>query len=136
MIDYILYQHAHTIIYETSKETTYRHHLTYILNQLMKHQINDLNSYLKNYKKNYGNQYQIPIFMNTQTTFIIMYGYRSQYNIAINIHAIEKMISKEGKCVIQFKQREIDIQKSCRYIKDAIDKGYVNHTKILESIFI
>jgi hypothetical protein len=136
MIEYIYYQNPQSIVYEKSQSITFNHHLKYVINMYMKFQLNDVLSYLKNYKKKYGNQYQIPIFINAKTTLMIVYGYQSPINYAINIYAIKKLVDQEGQCIIYFENRHIEIQKNCRYIKSSIEKGMQVHKEILENIFI
>ena len=100
MIEYIHYQNFKSIVFQNGQSITLNHHLTYVINMYMKNQFNDVVSYLKNYKKKYGNQYQIPIFINVKTTLIVVYGYRSANNYALNIHSIKKLVDKEGMCDI------------------------------------
>ncbi len=112
------------------------HHLIYTINAYLIHQYQDLHSYIKNYKKHHGNQYQIPIFMNDHTTLIIVYGLRSTENYAINIHAIQSLKEVQGSCRIDFKNTHIVIQKHCRYIKKIIQESHILHQHIIENIFI
>jgi uncharacterized protein YdeI (YjbR/CyaY-like superfamily) len=102
----------------------------------MIHHYQDVMSYIKNYKKQHGNQYQIPIFMNAKTTLVLIYGYRSIINYAINIHAVYKLVDKDGICDIYFEHTHIEIQKNCRYIQSSIQKGFQLHAKMMENIFI
>jgi hypothetical protein len=136
MIEYIHYQNFKSIVFQNGQSITLNHHLTYVINTYMKYQLNDVFSYLKNYKKKYGNQYQIPIFINVKTTLIVVYGYRSANNYALNIHSIKKLVDKEGMCEIYFEKTHVEIQKKCRYIKSSILKGLRLHKEIMENIFI
>lgn len=136
MIEYIHYQNSKSIVFQNGQSITLNHHITYVINMYMKFQLNDVVSYLKNYKKKYGNQYQIPIFINAKTTLIIVYGYRSPINYAFNIHSITKLVDKEGSCEIYFNQTCIEIQKNCRYIKSSIEKGMRLNKEMMENIFI
>lgn len=136
MIEYMYYQNPNTIVFKIGHSNIFKQHLTYVINKYMKNQLNDVLSYLKNYKKKYGNQYQIPIFINAKTTLIVIYGYKSSLNYAINIHAIKKLIDKEGICDIYFENTHIEIHKNCRYIKSSIQKGLRLHKEIMENIFI
>lgn len=136
MIEYIYYQNSETIVFQKGQSVMYKHHLTYVMNLHMKHQLNDVFSYIKNYKKKFGNQYQIPIFINANTTLIVIYGYRSPINYAINIHTIKKLVDNKGKCEIYFEKTHIEVQKNCRYIQTSIQKGLRLHKDIMENIFI
>jgi hypothetical protein len=136
MIEYIHYQYSKSIVFQNGQSITLNHHLTYVINMYMKNQFNDVVSYLKNYKKKYGNQYQIPIFINVKTTLIVVYGYRSANNYALNIHSIKKLVDKEGMCNIYFEKTHVEIQKKCRYIKSSILKGLRLHKEIMENIFM
>lgn len=136
MIEYIHYQNSKSIVFQNGQSITLNHHIMYVINMYMKFQLNDVVSYLKNYKKKYGNQYQIPIFINANTMFIIMFGYQSRINYAINIYAIRKLVDKEGSCEIYFNQTCIEIQKNCRHIKSSIEKGMRLNKEIMENIFI
>ena len=131
------YIKPYTTIYNDKQPNIIKpHHLIYTINAYLIHQYQDLHSYIKNYKKHHGNQYQIPIFMNDHTTLIIVYGLRSTENYAINIHAIQSLKEDQGCCRIDFKHTHILIQKQCRYIKKIIQKSHILHQHIIENIFI
>jgi|GEM_PF-2587153 len=136
MIEYIHYQNYKSIVFQNGQSIILNQHLTYVINMYMKCQLNDVLNYLKNYKKKYGNQFQIPIFINVKTTLIVVYGYKSANNYALNIHAIKKLVDKEGICDIYFENTHVEIQKNCRYIKSSILKGLRVHKEIMENTFI
>ena len=84
----------------------------------------------------HGNTYHTPIFINSHTTLIVIYGLRNTYNIAVNIFAIEYLNHHQGMCEIKFDKDSIVVQKSCKYLKKMIENAKQIHTKFLENIFI
>ena len=136
MIEYIEYHNSKTNIMKTFESITWNYHLKYVISVLLQPQCNDISSYLRNYKKKYGNQYQIPIFINAKTILVVIYGYRALSNYAVNIFSIKKLVDKDWSCEIHFENTQIEIQKKCRYIKSSMQRGLQLHKEMMENIFI
>ncbi len=136
MLKYIIYEKPFTTIYSIHSKIILKHHITYVINQMLHQYYNDLNSYIKNYKKMISNTYHIPIFINAQTSLIVVYGYRNTYNLAINVFSIKHLQHLQGMCQIIFDNDSIMVQKSCKYLKKMIEHAKHIHTKLLENIFI
>ena len=132
----MIYDKPHTTIYTTQSEKIIKCHMKHVINTMLSQCYNDLISYKKHYKVMHGNTYHTPIFINAQTTLIVIYGLRNTYNIAVNICAIEYLNHYHGMCEIQFENDRIVVQKSCKYLKKMIEKANQIHTKLLENIFI
>lgn len=115
MIEYIEYHNSKTSIIKTFESITWNYHLKYVISVLLQPQCNDISSYLRNYKKKYGNQYQIPIFINAKTILVVIYGYRALSNYAVNIFSIKSLLIKIGVVKYTLKIHKLKFKKMSIY---------------------
>lgn len=123
MIEYIIHEKLHTIIYKTQGKISINKSMQSVINELCENHLTSFKGYLKAVHKKLGSHYKNPLYLSQSLQLIPTQSYKAYENVWINKVCIEELKSiNKQTLIIFYSGHQLKIDKDINYMKNQMKR--------------